>query len=263
MAEQKPNRYQFFKGTSDAITRKTLLWRYMTFEKFCWLIETSKLYHARLDKFDDPFEGSVTEEYARQRALADHPAQNLANRYEPWIHMALTYRSYATCWHASDHESDAQWRLYGSGGAGIAVVTKMSRLEVCVDISPHRHAFLGQIEYVDFKTHDMRRPLGTRMRVGFTKRKSFEHEREVRGLIQAELPFSGPHLELTEDQLQLLKRTMPPGVNAPVNLVELLEAIVLSPLAPAHVEKLVRIVTARHSLEHLVKRSELEGTPIY
>ena len=57
-------RYYPFKGSSKDITGDTLLWRYMSFEKFCWLLETSKLYHARLDQFEDPFEGSVTKLYA-------------------------------------------------------------------------------------------------------------------------------------------------------------------------------------------------------
>ena len=58
--EYERNRYEVFKGTSEEIVSKTPLWRYMTFEKFCWLIEMSKLYHPRLDTFEDPFEGSGT-----------------------------------------------------------------------------------------------------------------------------------------------------------------------------------------------------------
>jgi len=53
-------RYQIFRGSSDDITRQTSLWRYMTFEKFCWLVEKSALYHTRLDQLGDPFEGAVT-----------------------------------------------------------------------------------------------------------------------------------------------------------------------------------------------------------
>ena len=64
---------------------------------------------------------------------------------------------------------------------------------------------LGQVEYVDFETHRMRHnPPSTSMKPGLLKRKSFEHEREVSGIIQTELIVGGstlpPEAELLEKQ---------------------------------------------------------------
>src|SRR6266516_2749899 len=137
MSTKRNNRYQLFKGSSVSIAADAPLWRYMTFEKFCWLLETAKLYHARLDQFEDPFEGCVTKEYARMRAAETEPSQVVANQNEPWVHKSLLYRTYAACWHASTHESDAQWRIYANDSADIAVMSTIARLSKTVNINPH------------------------------------------------------------------------------------------------------------------------------
>jgi hypothetical protein len=260
----KPGHYQMFAGSSESITPKSVLWRYMTFEKFCWLVETSKLYHPRLDQFNDPFEGAVTDAYARLRdAGAVEPYFSL-KECEPLTFRLLRFRSYATCWHASEHESDAQWQLYASGGAGIAIVSTMERLNQSVDFLPHVHGILGQVEYVDFEHHDMRlRPFGTVISPGHLKRKSFEHEREVRGIILPELLVDEPRFTLDDAFLAKMEAKMPRGIEAKVSLTELIQAIVISPVAAPFVEELVRVVTKRHGLDHLLRKSHLRGTPSY
>lgn len=260
--EIKPGRYEIFKGSSVSITRKTPLWRYMTFEKFCWLVETSKLYHPRLDQLNDPFEGAVTDAYAKLRDTGAVKPYFSMKEYEPWDIKAIRVSSYATCWHASEHESDALWKLYASGGAGVAVVATMESIQESVDFSPHVRGILGQVEYVDFEHHDMRRrPFGTVIRSGHLKRKSFEHEKEVRGTFMVSFPDN--HLRIDDAYLNTLRSLMPRGVPAKVDLKKLVEAIVISPVAAPFVEELVRIITKRHGLHRLVRKSHLCGTPAY
>jgi hypothetical protein len=258
----KAGRYQRFGGSSKDITSKTLLWRYMTFEKFCWMLETSKLYHTRLDQFNDAFEGAVTYEYARLRETGELEPFFGLKEHEPWTFKALRLRSYATCWHASDYESDAQWQLYASGGAGIAILSSMERLQNAVDFAPHVHGLLAQVEYVDFQTHNMlHQPFHTAMRPGFLKRKSFEHEREVRGIIL--MDFGVQQLTLDDAFLDWMRLNKPRGIEAKANLSDLIQAIVISPVAAPYVEELVRIATKRHGLEHCVRKSTLCGLPAY
>jgi hypothetical protein len=257
-----PGRYLIAKGSNQLITPATTLWRYMTFEKFCWLIESGELYHARLDQFSDPFEGAVSEKYARLRDTIE-PNVDI-RRFEQWSNKTSRLYSYASCWHASDYESDSQWRLYGSGGAGIAIVSTMERMRDSVDFSPD-YGLLRQVEYGDFKTHTMRD--GTsQVPPGFLKRKSFEHEREVRGIIQAKDPFfkeTGPDFTFDDSLLKRLEAQMPRGIEPKVRLRKLIQSIVISPIAAAYVEELVRRICKRHGLGALVRRSDLCGTPLY
>lgn len=262
--EDHAYRYQLFGGSSRDLTSKTPLWRYMTFEKFCWLVEKSRLYHTRLDQFDDPFESTVTWRYARERDTLNLKFGENVREGARWMAKSGRFTHFATCWHASEYESDAQWKIYAPGGAGIAIVSTMERMRRSVDLHPYRTGIMGQVEYIDFETHDMRhRALPSSMRPGFVKRKSFEHEREVRGMIWADLIVDGPTLMCNEESLEEQRLRQPLGVNAAVDLAGLIESIVISPAAATYVEELVRIVTKRHGLEHLVRNSELLKSPIY
>jgi hypothetical protein len=237
----------------------------MTFEKFCWLVEKSTLYHARLDQFNDPFEGAVTNVYARLRDAGEIEPYFSSKKYEPWIFKSLRFRQFATCWHASEHESDALWKLYASGGAGIAVVSTMERMYQSVDLTPHMHGILGQVEYADFDNHDMRRDTGahTVIRPGHLKLKSFEYEREVRGIIIAEFIVDGTTHIMDDTSLERQRLQQPLGISAKVDLKGLIQSIVVSPTAKSYVEELVRIVAKRHGLDHLVCKSDLLKTPVY
>src|SRR3989442_1555294 len=109
--------YQLFSSTDRPISNDTKLWRYLTFEKFAWLLEKSELYHRRLDLLGDRFEGSVTKVYAKKRnsgELPHHLQRGLSAELDSlWTRLAL-YTSFVTCWHNSKHETAAMWKLYSA-----------------------------------------------------------------------------------------------------------------------------------------------------
>jgi hypothetical protein len=86
------------------------------------------------------------------------------------------------------------------------------------------------------------------------KRQSFEHEKEVRALIQrmpdptrSETPSPFPE----------------GGTNVPVVLDKLVQAIFVSPTAPGWYAELVRQVAKRYRVAAAVKQSSLVGDPIF
>jgi hypothetical protein len=264
------NRYRAFLGSSDWINRQTTIWRYMTFEKFCWLTEMSKLYHPRLDQFNDPFEGAVTYAYAKIRDL-DEPEYGyskeewrLTKENEPWLLKELRFRQFVTCWHASEYESDALWRLYAPSGAGVAIVSTMDSIEDAVDLTPYRFGSIGEVEYVDFDTHNMwRKKSPAKILPGYLKRKSFEHEKEIRGIIRTNTIVAGSTFIRDDAHIEKQRLEQPLGIAVKADLKKLIHSIVISPLAPKFLEELVHRILERQGLNHLVRKSELLKTPVY
>src|ERR1700677_4246449 len=115
--EKKINRYELVNFSTKKLERDTKLWRYLTFEKFEWLLKNSKLWHTRLDSLGDKFEGSYTK--PRIASRMERPGHLITGRVEEIVTprdslrsileqrtMSHLYTEYATCWHASAHESD-------------------------------------------------------------------------------------------------------------------------------------------------------------
>lgn len=240
------------------------MWRFLDFEKFVYLIEKSTLFHSRLDQLGDPFESAVTSPYAKKRASgemqgympAPEPAEAHNNR-------RLMLTSFVSCWHANDHESAAMWKLYAHEHRGVAIVSTVRRLIESVDVGPFEYGMLGPVEYFDFEQDDMSLTFGLVGRPGFSKRKAFEHEREVRGMIRLkDIPDNLDHF-LSNERIDGLKRSMPLGVGAHIDLTKLIHKIYTNPHATDWFLDLVQLLVGRHGLGDTVCESTLRGHPEY
>lgn len=210
------NRYQTFGSSRYPVAKSSTLWRYLQFEKFVSLLETKCLYHARLDCLGDPFEGSVTAPYASQRDSGESPNYMPIPELEPANNKRRTLVQYATCWHRSEDESPAMWKLYSQEDKGVAVVTTFQRLAESVDTSSVRHAILGPVEYFDYSTDDMSYSLGLTGRPGFSKQHVFEHEKEVRGMVDFTENYPEELSKMpTDEHIEELRPTQPR--NGPLN----------------------------------------------
>jgi len=265
MAESRTPQYQLFSSTEHPISRESRLWRYLTFEKFVWLLEKSKLYHSRLDLLGDPFEGSVTRAYVRKRDAGQLPKhlQTAFPEYEATEHKRWMYSRFVTSWYASPHESAAMRKLYSRERAGVAIVSTPLRMQEGVDLTPYHTAILGPVEYLDFEKEDGTLPFGKKARPGFLKRKSFEHEKEVRGMIYFEEYPQDPNLIRSPEYVQSLRESRPPGIDVRVELKRLIQEIYISPLSAAYFRDVVSILTDRHGLADLIHPSALLGDPVY
>jgi hypothetical protein len=132
------------------------VWRYLTLSAVIATIKTRHLRLTRVDRFQDPFEGSVPKKQIEDQLLigaasrrtmmnrvaAHHPgmARLMPPDEDPWIRITRLRRvrtrsSHASCWSAG-HESEALWRLYwadnGCQGVGVALRTTLARLEASV-----------------------------------------------------------------------------------------------------------------------------------
>lgn len=152
-----------------------VLRRYMSFTKFVQMLDSSSLYFCRADKFDDPFEGSFTRPTleARRETFKEATADELSDAFRK-----LRQWHYVTCWHMSDHESEAMWKLYGQYQEAVAIRTSCQKLARALP----GEVYLGLVKYLDYEKDDFD---PTDLFSPFMhKRVAFQHEREVRGIIR-------------------------------------------------------------------------------
>jgi hypothetical protein len=179
------------------------IWRYMDFSKFLSLLTSRSLYFACPSELGDPYEGCLPKIQAQalseliQRPVDDVLAlrPNFAAKsvgslvkfdkvmsiLQKNIQEATTKAASkfgVSCWHISDHESDAMWKIYAASGKGVAVESTVENLR----------ASLGgrkdiQIDAVRYDFEDSTIEKGHKHYFLLQKRKCFEHEKELRATI--------------------------------------------------------------------------------
>lgn len=171
------------------------LWRYMSLSKLLQMLESRTIWFTRVDRLiqADPFEGSIPLRYAlgaaSEEQLEKDAAYEKRHNYAPgslertrairlMMHKTERFRTFVSCWHASQSDNDAMWRLYGSEKDG----------SVCVQTTAARAikqlpdwVRIGRVNYKAydrdvFSTDNCFSPF-------FHKRTCFSHENEVRFLI--------------------------------------------------------------------------------
>lgn len=222
-----------------------VLWRYMDFTKYVSLLATRALFFARVDKLDDPFEGSLSElnVLLRRRMYGDMPT-NDRDAVVKLVGQALKDTrqfNLVNCWHQNSVESEFMWKLYAKNNAGVAIMSKFDSLKKC--FTGEQPVFIGQVYYVDYHTTVI--PEVNTLLTYLHKRKSFEHEREVRALtrISGEVPAEGEFRE--------------------VDLSILVHEVLVAPYATDWLVELVESVTRQYGLSVPVCRSGLAATPVW
>ncbi|NPT44370.1 hypothetical protein GNZ12_24270 [Paraburkholderia sp. 1N] len=162
----------------------------MDFTKFVSLLESRSLHFTRTDRFvDDPFEGS----YPKLNVLARRipPVGLPAEHHEVYVKAMTEDRPRmvrnmvkmvgVNCWHMNQHESAAMWSLYLKGSNGVAIQSTYRKLRDCFS-GVQGDIFIGEVRYIDYESEFID---GTPNAFApfMYKRKSFEHEKEVRAAI--------------------------------------------------------------------------------
>lgn len=220
-----------------------VVWRYMDFTKFVALLEDQALYFARLSTFTDPLEGFLTRPTFKRLAVFGHDATTDEERALGRDNVEAFRKArdlmYASSWHLNEYESAAMWRLYLKSGEGLAIRTTIGDLKRA--LAPAEQAIhIGSIQYVDYEQDQI--PFENVMYLGLHKRRSFEHERELRAMFL----FGGGCGQMVK-----------------VDLSALIKAVHVAPSSPEWILNLVRKLVSRYRLEAAVVHSGLDARPIY
>ncbi len=239
------------------------LWRYMDFTKYVSLLSSKALYLSRADQFEDSYEGAKglrrrkevwDEHYLHffRQAIQNPPdgyefdktdeeveaeAQRLLRDLESGGKSSRS-RTYISCWHESSYESAAMWRLYSSYlPNAVAIKTTYDALYKFLGRNPAIQ--IGRVRYIDLNLQ-----YAGVNDAYWRKRKSFEHEREVRAVL---LDHKG------SDTGKL--------VNCDTDT--LIEGVYVSPQAPTWFTSLVNDVNRKFDVRVGVCDSEFNEEPFF
>lgn len=261
--EETVVRYHWMKREYERPNPTDKLWRYMDLGKFIHLISTGKLYFASADSFEDPFEGAkgIVErkeewdsfylDFLREaiRTVPDAKKEKLEPEHiEKESQRLLTElnqsgdgqrkHTFISCWHCNPYESEAMWKLYSVNTQNaVAIQTTAAHLYEALDRNPRVE--IGKVKYIDFSKR-----FASINGAYWYKRKSFEHEREVRAIT---VDYSTPTR----------------GLNIPINIKTLIDGIYISPYAPKWFEEVVNSIAEKYEILAPVYYSEMAKRPFY
>lgn len=237
----------FTPPSSDAI-----LWRYMDFTKFVSLLEKQALFFPRADKLGDPFEGSVTKvnEAARPIVYKDQLTEDALLGLSQSM-KELSRFMLINCWHENAHESEAMWRLYAREKDGIAIKTDFNSFKNSFTCS--KEIYIGSVNYVDYDSDII--PESNLFYLYLHKRKSFEHEKEIRAIVM-EIPTNEHGIDWARDICDI-------GKYYEIDLPLLIQEVVVAPFAPDWFLELVKSVTVHYNFEFPVVKSALAANPTW
>jgi hypothetical protein len=226
------------------------IWRYMNFTNFVSLLERNALFFCRADKLNDPFEGSwaYPDVKERDRTTEETIIPSFASRQ----FIQLRRFVIINCWSLSECESAALWDLYTKGNEGIAIQSTFGRLKRSFESKGSAEVFIGKVKYADYKKDLL--TLKTVIDPFIYKRKSFEHEKELRAMI-GKLPRSM--------RLYRARDTFRQGEYVDVNLSTLIENVFVSPTAKDWFRDLVESIMKKYGSKLKPIRSDLDESPVF
>jgi hypothetical protein len=250
------------------------IWRYMDFTKYVSMLDTSRLHFCRIDKLDDKFEGSLPHTYYLTERMNRFLKKRFPEKYQRLssqgkfqtnklsaIGQARRKWAFVNCWHMSNDESVAMWKLYLKSNEGVAIQTTYNNL--CEAFNECKYdVWIGIVKYIDYNSAKI--PSGNSNYRFVYKRKAFDYEKELRAVIRR-YPISEKELNSGQVTIEELAEAniYPKYMKIPVNLDTLVQKVYVSPFTDQWFVNLVSAVTEKYGLEKEVSKSPLSQPPVY
>lgn len=226
------------------------IWRYMSIEKFLYLIMNRKLYMSQAAAFNDPYEGVVSDSirYSEKSGKSEQEQEAIRDKYNKWQKKAK--KCYVSCWHINKNENVAMWKLYADEKSGVAIQSKIGNLIKSMSCNDEKKSksskssmYLGKVKYMNFnyeQDHDYNGD-------------GFEISKIVDVLFYKRFEFG------CENELRLVKEYDSEignnGYEVDVNLEALIEKIYVSPTAPEYYKDIVEGILKKYKYEFEVVQS--------
>ena len=142
--------------------------------------------------------------------------------------------TFVNSWHAQAHESAAMWSQYLKSQDGIAIQSTKKLVESLIKYEEYE-IHIGMINYINYVTEKI--PMGNILAPFMHKRKSFEHERELRCLIWT--PQYGKNDPRTPNNNKYRDTY---GIYVAVELEVMIEAIYVAPTSQRGLESYLSLL---------------------
>lgn len=224
-----------------------------------------KLCFFRADTLGDPFEGSaphqnslegIKEAIARRKddkSFAFMPELTDEQLFQAFSQLAdarkrFTSQMYVNCWHMNSNESYAMWKLYGRYDEAIALQTDFETLDAALP----DYVMFGALRYIDYRTDFIN--AGNLLNAFIHKRKSFENEQEIRGVIWAADDTRKANPKIPDIQGS--------GILVPIEFNKAFQAVRVSPLAPNWLLSIVTDVRQKYQVTIPIIQSDMSKEPM-
>jgi len=223
------------------------IWRYLSFPALVSILQRRGLFFSKLAELAklDPYEGGLSKPCLSELTVRYRPEHD-QNRYTDGESFARAMEAKGqwtravSCWHISEVESAAMWRLY-SGKRGIAIRSTLGQLKA--GFAPDdRPIYISPVEYLDFsEVGEPRIPFYG----GYAKRKNFAYEQELRASVF--VPEGDGE----------------PGTYVQVDPDRLIESVFIAPDSERWLQEVIEGIMETYGFPKLVVRSRLyESTPL-
>lgn len=234
-----------------------VIWRYLSFSKFIDLITKNSLPLIRVDRFEDPYEGTLPHGNlitALESGLTGIELEKI-NKNPKILARKARQCVFVNCWHINEHESAAFWKIYFSDSEGLAIRSSFGRLKECSANSP-LEVDAANVKYIDYKADKVLAFPFNMMALSMHKRKSFDFERELRVI-----HWDGTEsMEIIRGEREENTKTYIPVA---INVDLLIEKVFVAPTSSMHFKETVESVMSKYGLVKEVGRSSLADGPIW
>jgi hypothetical protein len=226
------------------------IWRYLNFTKYVALLDRKALYFRRANLLSDPFEGSFPMGNIRNRTKlyekmeVELPTKNKIQVKD--IPIRIRNYTYINCWCMNDYESAAMWNIYSKDENGIVI--RSSFRSLCDSFAAFKEdIYIGKIVYIDYEKESI--PEDNILRPFLFKRKSYEHESEIRAVLMRWI--------VKEGKYDLYCQPKSEGEYVNIKLSVLIDKVFVSPSSKKWFYELVKSVTKLYSLDKEIIFSDL------
>lgn len=259
-------RHPYVEAISRYITcppEDSKIWHFLSLEAFLFVLQKQQLYFRPLSQHRDQLEGFIPPDATD--VLEEIWKACLAPGFETQRIKLLRDVLCIHCWHINTVQSAAMWDLY-SRSSGICIQSTVQSLRSSLNITSSAATLhIGEIRYLTTAEGIE----GKIVVPGFAKRKSFEHEHELRAavmnfpsVIPATTREHGHHV-VPEETPNWLPHAET-GMTIPVDVEHLIHAVYISPESPRWVIDVVGKTVKLHGFKSIsVSQSDLYSSELW